>query len=350
MNIEGYYIKFKNVEKEKIYYGEVLEVSRTGFIGVKVEHLDFPPGFTVFIDKRQIIQAYSPKLVEHLTPRLALKHLWRDLIFREVKVTKCSNLLYVDYRYIGKTGFEKVKRFRSLEQAYSNISSEYHDNIIPCYGDFFGFTTDKAIRNNDYYYDKEIFFSKKCYCELDWSSKPTGDFMTTERAFNNESPLPDALVCGIVENGEKGLFFRKWFICSTEFLTLWTMVCDPNDSSLCENMDPERSIWNKIERPKKRVKDLNKLIKELDTSFYSINLKLDLNERRKKYLSYNLERTALYFPNRYKQIAEVLFSKGFLKNEDSFSEDYNDVEIQYTKFQKKLIKNIMWPKILFLKN
>jgi len=349
---EGNYVKFKKGKsddffQEMIYYGIVVEISRTGYIGVKIDENDkrndYPAGLTIYIDKRQILQVYNNKLVEHLTPRLALKNIWKDLIFREVKVTKCNNLMYAEYKYVGKTGFEKIKRFTDMNTAYSNISPEYHHNIVPCYEEFFGFTTDKALRHNDHYYDREIFFSKKCYCELDWSRNPTADFMTSERGFNNESPLTDALVCGIVENGEKGLFYRKWFICSYEFLTLWTMVCEPNDTSLCENVVSEikEEVWNEYtKKTKRKVKDLDKLIQELDTSLYSVNLTLNLKDRRKKYIAYNLERAALYFPNRYKQVAEVLFRKSILKSE-SYSED---VDKEYTSFQKKLLKNIMWSK------
>jgi len=348
---EGDYIKFKGGTHEyEIYYGRIQDIySRSGYIGVKINEADkrnhYPLGLTIYIDRRQILQVYPCKLVDYLTPRLALKHIWSDFIFREVKVSKCSNLLYVEYRYIGKTGFEKVKRFKTLEEAYANISPEYHHNIVPCYADYYGFTTSKAIRNNDIHVDREIFFSKKCYVELDWSNKPTGDFME-DRIYNNEVPLSEALVCGIVENGEKGLFFRKWFICSREFLTLWTMVCDPYHPSLYENSFNDSSeyfSWNKIEKQKKKIKDFDKLIHELDTSFYSVNLKQDLKTRRMKYLTHNLERAALYYPNRYKQIAEVIFSKGYiLKTEDtqSYSEDFT----KYTSFQKSLIKNLLWSK------
>jgi hypothetical protein len=371
---EGDYVKFKGIKNKKdllqeknedeiifnksvkysTYMGKIVDISRTGYIGIKLDsndkRLDYPPGLTIYIERRQILQIYPSKIVEHLSPRLALKHLWKNLIFREVKTTKCSNLLYVEYRYIGKAGFERVKRFRSIEEAYNNISFEYHKNIVPCYEDYFGFTTEKAIRENDDYYDKEIFFSKKCYSELDWSSNPTGDFIINERGFNNENPFTGQLICGIVENGEKGLFFRRWFVCSREFLTLWTMICEPTDFSLTENpnmdlFDPIKNNWNKIEKSKRRVKDFSKLLTELDTSCYSVNLKMELAERKRKYLTHNLERSALYYPNRYKQIAEILFSKGSLsKSENSVSEYSDDFIVNYTSFQKKLVRNLLWAK------
>jgi len=349
-----------NTKKYSIYFGKILDLSRSGYIGVRLDsndkRLDYPLGLTIYIERRQVLQVYPTKIAEHLTPRISLKHLWKNLVFREVKTTKYSNLLYVEYRYINKIGFERAKRFNNIEEAYNNISSEYHKNIIPCYTDYFGFTTEKSIRNNDNYYDREIFFSKKCYSELNWSSNPTGDFIIDERGFNDEPPHSGQLICGIVENGEKGLFFRKWFVCSMQFLTLWTMVCEPSDLSLTEtlnfNMFKTINDWNKIEK-KRKVKEFNKLLDELDTSCYSVNLKLEVNERREKYLSYNLERAALYYPNRYKQVAEVLFSKGFLsksennenneniENRISYSDDFST---EYTTFQKKLIQNILWSK------
>lgn len=351
----GDFIKFKTVvnNKDDIYFGKVVDVSRNGFLGIQIDtndkRMDFPLGLHIYIDRRSVLQTYPSKYIEHLTPRLALKHLWKDLIFREVKTTLCSKLLYAEYKYISKTGFEKIKRFTSLEEAYRNVSSEYHKNIIPCYDDYFGFTITKALRTNDHYYDREIFFSKKCYTELDWSSNPTGDFMLNEKGFNLVSPISDSIICGIVEDGEKGLFYRKWFICSKEFLTLWTMVCIPKDCSLfnqkhiIDDRDISKIVGNLPSKRKNenKIKNFDNLMKELDTSHYSIDMKSNLFERRRKHCIYNLERTALYFPNRYKQIAEILFSRRFLedKNGNSYSE-----ETEYTSFQKKLIRNLMWSK------
>jgi hypothetical protein len=308
----------------------------------------FPPGLTIYIEKKQIIQVYSPKLIANLSPKNSLRHIWQDFIFREVKVTKCSNLLYAEYRYIGKNGFEKIKRYPTLEEAYEKVDASLYRNIIPHYADFFGFTTGKTLKNNDVYTDKEIFFSKKCYTELDWSDHPTGDFLTNERGYNCQAPDPDALICGIIENGEKGLFYRKWFLCSKEFALLWAMVCDPLDSSLYEQ---ESGRWSVIEKKKKvekkNVKGFEKLLKELDTSCYSVNLKVDIKERKEKYVSFNLERAAMFYNTRYKQVAQILFSRGFLENREfSLTNDYRE---RYTSFQKRLVSALLWPKELYKK-
>ena len=366
-----------------VYYGRVVETNPakesdhfnkewktneylTVHIDQNDKRLHYPIGLPIYIDRRSVLQIYHKKHLDYLTPRLALKHLWKDLIFREVKTTKYNKFLYAEYKYISKTGFERIKKFDSMEAAYSAVLPEYHRNIVAYYEDYFGFTKNKALRSNDIYYDKEIFLSKKCYCELDWSANPTGDFLVNEKGFNLISPSADSLICGIVENGEKGLFFRKWFICSKEFLTLWTMVCEPTDCSLFEQsgiIDDDvltrlsasnifksstiksNNIWVKkeVNKKKKKIKDLDALMEELDTSCYSVNMNLSTDERRKKHQVYNLERCALYFPNRYKQIAQVLFHRGVLNSEEAISEDFSET-VNYTSFQKKLLRNIMWSK------
>lgn len=342
--------------KYLVYYGKVIDASKINYLGLSIDASDKKMNMSIdtplYIDRRSVLQIYPFKYVEHLTPRLALKHLWKDFVFREVKTTKCNNLLYVEYKYVSTTGFERTQKFTSLEEAYANVPLEYHRNIVTYYSDYFGFTTNKALRDNDSYYDKEIFFSKKCYCELDWSSSPTGDFLVNEKGYNLINPSAESLICGIVENGEKGLFFRKWFVCSKEFLTLWTMVCAPNDPSLFEQhhivdedvsklIKKEKTWITKNSKNNKKIKDFDTLLEELDTSYYSINMSLSLEEKRRKYKTYNLERCALYFPNRYKQIAQVLFYRGFLNEKIGNSEDFF---IEYTEFQKKLLRNILWSK------
>jgi len=351
---QGIYIDKKYV----VYYGKIVDTSRNDFLGIFLNRdtkcMDFPKGLTIWVDKRAILQIYPQKLVKHITPRLALKHIWKDLIFREVKTTKSSNIKAVYYNYINNSGFPRTKKFSSYEDALRNVEPNYHRNILLHYDEYFGFTGDRVIRNNDPYYDKEIFFSKKCYSELDWSDKnPTGDFLLNERAFNHVPPKAGSLICGLVENGEKGLFFRKWFVCSREFLLLWTMICDHKDHSLIENNITKlnfENIQNEEDITKKiivKIKPFDKLLRELSTSKYKIDLKKDLKERQRKYTIYNLERGALYYSNRYRKVAEIIFTKGqFLNhylNSDSksYSDDYKD---EYTPFQKRLIRNILWQK------
>ena len=123
------------------------------------------------------------------------------------------------------------------------------------------------------------------------------------------------------------------------------MICEPNHPSLMENVnviDDElpKDIWvSSIRKKKKKIKEFDVLLNELDTSCYSINMKNDLEQRRKKHYVYNLERAALYYPNRYKQVAEVLFSSRGINESNSFSEDGD-----YTEFQENLVRNLLWSK------
>ena len=349
-------------EKYSTYYATVVDVSSKSHLGINInpkdKRLDYPNGLTIWIDRRSILQIYPQNIIPHLTPRLSLKHIWQDLIFREVKTIKCKNLKYVRYNYINKSGLNRIKQFKNLEEALRNINLDQHKNISQHFDEYYGFTSDKAIRNNDKYYDQEIFFSKKCYCELDLSeTNPTGDFILNYREYSDIAPRAGSLICGLVEKGEKGLFFRKWFVCSRQFLTLWTMVCEPKDSSLKKidnsNISFEHLLKNEVsvrEKSKEKLKSLDMLLEELDTSCYQINFNLDISERQKRYVFQNLEKVALFFPNRYKKICNLLFENGFLKKEDSYgaSRSYSEDEMEdFDYFQKKFIKNIMWSSRMF---
>ncbi len=339
-------VKFKSIKEESenkmksglfienkfsSYFGKITQVTSDSTLMIIIDptddRLDFPKGVEVMIDRRSILQIYPSKLIKHITPRIAMKHLWKDLVFREIKATKCDyrNLKYVQYNYVNKSGFTRIKRFRTLEEALARVNPTHHKNITVHHQEYYGFTYDKALRNNDKYFDREIFFSKKCYSELDFSDKnPTGDFLLNERSFNDIPPKSGSLVCGLVENGEKGLFFRKWFVCSREFLLLWTMVCDPKDSSLNEELG-------------NKVKSIDTLTSNLDTSLYTPDMLIPVPERQAKYVFQNLERTALFYSNRYKSICNVLFKKNSNKKIDPY--DYKDFS---SPFEKNFYKNIMW--------
>lgn len=325
----GDYVKFKIIDKEKekdkeekneTYYAIVTDSNNNSkkdkkFLGIQIDEKDkryhFPIGLTIYIDRRAVIQVYPPKVVDILNPRISIRHLWKNLIFREVKTAKTHNLLYIEYKYICSSGLERIMRFNSWEEAKSKVDPKFHKNLYACHENYFGFTTDKCIRNNDNYLDHEIFFSKKCYCELDWSDNdPTADFSIIERGFLNTEPEVGTTVCGIVENGEKGLFYRKWFLCSKQFLMLWSMLCEPTHPSLY------------ISEDKSQPKSFNMLLEDLDTSQYSF----DIKKKIENFTVYNnIEQVALY-SNRYKQVAKALYN-----NEISNS------------FQKKLIRNLIWP-------
>ena len=329
-------VKFSH--NNKTYYGKVFEVVNEWELQVIISDQaaeDFPKGLPITIDRRSILQSYPSTLVKTLTPRLSLKQIWKNLVFREVKTVIPGDVLYAEYRYISPTGFEQIQRFPTLAEAQKNISPRHYDNIVVHYKEYYGFTTDQSLVKQDLHYDKEIFFSKKCYCKLDWTENPTGDFVFGDKEDHTLPPLPDSLICGIVETGEKGLFFRKWFVCSRQFWILWAMVCDSRNDSLFESNKYNMS----------QPKSFDKLMSELDTSSYNVgyNIKLSLEEKRHKHYIWNLEKAALFFPDRYQKVARVLFHRAHLEDRsgNSYSED---CELVYDKFQKRLRRQLMWPK------
>jgi hypothetical protein len=341
-----------NPEKHNIYYGKVIEnvhdKETTHLQIVASEDSDLPKGIPITIDRRSIIQSYPKDLINHLTPRLSLKHIWKNLIFREVKTVNCGEPLYTEYRYISPTGFEQSQRFTTLEEAKRNVSTERHRNIITHYKNYYGFTTDQSLIKSDPYFDKEIFFSKKCYSELDWSEHPTGDFYIGEKEEHTIPPIADSLICGLVEIGEKGLFFRKWFVCSKQFFILWTMVCDSKNDSLTETKQLYNSTRNQKEIVQK-LKSFDRLMLDLDTSSYNVayNMKMSLSEKRHKHYVWNLEKAVLFFSDRYQKVARILFHKNHLDDRSGYS--YSD-DNDYDKFQKRLRKNLLWPKHISFQN
>lgn len=326
----------------EINYGKVVDVEVDTDVGhlqimVSKKSKTLPQGLPITIDRRSILQSYPSDLIDKITPRLSLKHLWKNLVFREVKTVIHGDPLYAEYRSISPTGFERIERFPTLHEARENVDPKYHYNIVVHYADYFGFTTDHSLHKNDVYHDKEIFFSKKCYAELDWSDRPTGDFVTGEHENHTLPPLADSMICGLVEMGEKGFFYRKWFVCSRQFWTLWTMVCDSKNENLKECRKTSSGLL------KHNLKTFEQLLKELDTSNYNVgyNFRLSLEEKRHKHYVWNLEKAALFFPDRYQKVARVLFRKSELSDRSgySFSE-----EVERDQFQKRLRRQLLWPK------
>jgi hypothetical protein len=278
-----------------------------------------------YINDEHVIEHYPRTTVKNLSLRLVLKKIWSDLVFREVKTIKTRDPISVTYQYVNEHGFVRTRKFESIQESLDTVPSEYHKNIIIQYNDYYGFTTDKYIRANDKYNGKEIFFSKKCYGELNL----TGNMITAKFPFPkglNIPPRTKQYICGLVGDGEKGLFYRKWFVCSPEFLVLWTMICEPHHYSL-----KTQSFSNK---------PLPDLMKELDTSHYNVIDKYDISveEKQKLFQVYNVEKTAIYFSDMYKKIAKAICTS---RNMDR--EKYKDhILIPY---EDRIVRDLLWMKL-----
>lgn len=257
----------------------------------------------IFVNEQDIYKHCPSQISKNITFLDAIRQLWKPLVFRKVKtvIKQAQNLIDVEYAYINRDGDFKTKTYKSLNAAFERTPEHLHRNIRSHYTDYYGFTTSQNIRDNDPYIGKEIFFSKKCYIELNLGNQPTADF-AKNRFVKTWPPRKGQIICGLVENGEKGLFFRKWFLCSKQFLNLWTYINN--------NIHPN-----------------DKQIKDLDTSQLSLNENLNISQQQQHYKIYNIENCALQWPSRYQQIAKLAF-KPNLKPTDNFS--------------KKLKREILW--------
>lgn len=250
----------------------------------------------VWVNPLSIVDHYTEETIKRLSVRLLLKEKWKDFIFREVKTVKTKDPYLITSQYVNSSGFVRTNPNRNVFESQVLYRNRYADLNTPQthYRDYFGFTTDRPIRNNDIYYNQEIFFSKKCFSELELvGSRVSGNF-SHRRGYNGVPPAARQYVCGLVEQGEKGLFYRKWFICSKEFLTLWTMICESDHYSLKRRQDGEYVS-----------KTLEEIMREVDTSHYNM-VSLSGNTGR-EFISYNLESVALYAPDTYSKLILAIF-------------------------------------------
>ncbi len=277
----------------------------------------------IWISPSSITKHYPRSTIKHLSVRLILKDLWKLFIFREVKTIKAKDPYLVTYQYVNNSGFVRTEKYRNLSEAQRKVPYENNRNIEVHYRDYFGFSTDQTIRNNDIYYNQEIFFSKKCYGELNLDGKTiTGEF-SSRRGFKTVPPRAKQYICGLVEHGEKGLFYRKWFICSKEFLTLWTMICEPDHFILKQKKDG-----------KYVTKTLSDILKDLDGIHYDVtNSDILLVDKQNQFRIYNIENQIIYIPDIYQKVVQAMFNPRGLSESDGLH-DYSE----------KIKRDLMWMK------
>ena len=272
-----------------------------------------------WVSYTSIIQWIPYNFLSSLTLRVVLKNMWKNLIFREIKTVKTKKIEAVHYKYINGDGLSRTRIFNNLDIALRLVPRKYHRNIQTSYEDYYGFSTDAVVQPSDPYDDKEIFFSKKCHTEINME---TGLFQN-ERSTNKYPPVRGQYICGLVENGEKGLFFRKWFLCSPQFLILWIMICYPSSPALKYRNSSGL-----------KTKTLPMLYKDLSTKHYQVDYSLSIKERSDSYKVTNFEKSSIYSPDTYVNIAKTIF-----ENKNYLEKLYDGSEIRHTFYN-----NVMWMK------
>lgn len=98
---------------------------------------------------------------------------------------------------------------------------------------FFGFTSAVHVREPEPFKGSQIFFDSRSYAELDFDSDQSGWFSSDKRLWEcSSAPQPNDLVCGIVEQTNRGPAYKKWFKCSEQFLLLYTILFYPKHNTL----------------------------------------------------------------------------------------------------------------------
>lgn len=307
----------------------------------------------IFVNSDDIVRHCPKSKVKTITFREGLKAIWSEFVFREVKtvIKQQSDLLDVEYVYLSKSqgdlwnggsvdtdGLVKEKKFPSLKEAFTAVPKTFHRNIRGKYRNYYGFTTSSTVRDNDPYGGGEIFFSKKCHSELNLGFEPTGRFSRLHSELT-WPPRSGQLICGLVEKGEKGLFYRKWFVCSRQFLTLWTMICCANHPSF-KTLNSDQT------------KSFKQMLVELDTSALqpfkvcgNDKTSLSLKERQDKLRIFNVEYSASQWSDRYQELAQLCFPNSTSNSNISTGNNTNTTthdSFDTRNFKELITKEILW--------
>jgi len=321
--LHGVVVSYKKDLKSELLIAIDASKDRTNFSENDIDNFkdDFNSNNTnlYWVPYTAIIQWIPYNFLPTLTLRVVLKNMWKNLIFREIKAVKTKKIDAVHYKYINDDGLPRTRIFNDLETAFRLVPRRYHRNIQISYEDYYGFSTDAVVQPSDPFQNQEIFFSKKCHTEINMK---TGLFQN-ERSTNKYPPVRGQYICGLVENGEKGLFFRKWFLCSPQFLILWIMICYPNSPAL--KYRDSRGV---------KVKNLPMLYKELSTKHYQVDYSLPIKERANTYKVTNFEKSTICSPDIYVEIVRTIFEK----------KRYKEKLYDGSEFRYNFYNNIMWMK------
>ena len=287
--------------------------------GKELKELDI-----IFVNHIDVIKYYPSNKILGVTFRRELQDTWKNLVFRKIKavIRKNKNLENIEYVYSDnnvESGLNcnlNVKKYRNFGEAFQEVSKEDHKNIFGIYKNYYGFTNSKKIFDNDKYNGNEIFFSKRCYNELDLDNNATANFRK-KKMRNKWCPHENQIICGLVEKGEKGYFYRKWFICSPQFKRLWKLI-----------MYADNSVSNNIYK--------------IQNILQSLSIEINKNV-------FNCEQIIFKYPKRYQDIFKMSFIDSEIydiqiqkKEFDQKSKNNILYGRQYRSFKETLYNNIMW--------
>lgn len=152
----------------------------------------------------------------------SFRALYKNLIFRRVgrsithQADLVEKLFFIDDANCNLRGKNDTTHY-TTEQMQKNVELRYKK--------YFGFTTQTVLRDNDPHEGVELFFTSNRYAELDITNRMTFKFASR---VNSVPPRTGDLICGILsptpQGQDKNPKFDRWFICSEQFMRLWTLI------------------------------------------------------------------------------------------------------------------------------
>jgi len=162
--------------------------------------------------------------------------------FRWLLASKLDHLVFRTVHTINTHGDPPVELYRVVYDAATEstrtelvpprerATMDTRQPVVAKYGHYDGRTGKPSIRDNDPYRGTSIYYASHSkqggrYGELDLHGDckfKTGT--TTDLKEPLVAPQRGHILCGKVAVNEKGLYYKRWFICSPQFLYLATML------------------------------------------------------------------------------------------------------------------------------
>jgi len=220
---------------------------------------------------------YAPlhKRLQHVFGQLTFRRVYTvDVVerFGDARIFSYEKDVGVNVKKATHKDLEEIeaKYFSTEKNNQKNEELKYRKKCMQEKGKYHGFTNKRALRKDDNWNDKSIYFNPKGYFELDALNKGTWEWFRPHNDQVYQIPYQGDLICGIVKNGDKGPYFEKWFLCSEQFMKLVTLLLHPDHESIekARNALARRLKSNKFSEWIKSDEGKNATQDEIDNRFH----------------------------------------------------------------------------------
>jgi hypothetical protein len=208
-------------------------------------------------------------------------------------VSKLEKLVFRRVRDVNLKGPVTVHQFTPYGPLLCELSMELktEGTEYRCPSGFNGWTVTDPINNEvrtlDDYIGYSIQFDSTNYAEIDIVQEGTFDMKYLKNDVfphsNKNTKLYPDIICGMVKKNTEGqYYFEKWFICSSQFLRLWTFVMLPE----CKEVyPPVNKTYPNVTKKYDKLSQLKKWMTSGDRlnvnnfTKWLVSNKIDLNSK-----------------------------------------------------------------------